>query len=79
MLRSGIWENSKNPKSCLKTKRRAGQLFHSNNPCAPLNNTSSPSKIFRQIPPKAHVLPVPPSESISQSPAPLPALFKREI
>ena len=26
MLRSGIWEGSKKPKSCLKAKRRAGQL-----------------------------------------------------
>ena len=28
MLRSGIWEESKNPKSCLMAKRRAGQLAY---------------------------------------------------
>ena len=26
MLRSGIWEESKNPQRCLTAKRRAGQL-----------------------------------------------------
>ena len=53
--------------------------FRSDNPCAPLNNTSSSSKIFQQIPPKAHVPPAPPSESVSQSAAPLPALFNQEM
>ena len=28
MLRSGIWEESKNPKRCLRAKRRAGQLAY---------------------------------------------------
>ena len=80
MLRSGIWEESKKPKSCLTAKRRAGQLADAQTiPARPLNNTSSPSKIFRQIPPKAHVPPAPPSESISQSSAPLPALFNQEM
>ena len=61
-----------------KAVRRATRL-RSNNPCAPLNNTSSPSKIFRQIPPKAHVPPVPSSESVIKTSAPLPTLFKREM
>ena len=45
MLRSGIWEESKNPKSCLKAKRRAGQLAYAQT--IPAHRLTTPLRILR--------------------------------
>ena len=45
MLRSGIWEGSKNPKSCLMTKRRAGQLAYAQT--IPAHRLTTPLRLLR--------------------------------
>ena len=45
MLRSGIWEESKKPKSCLKAKRRAGQLAYAQT--IPAHRLTTPLRLLR--------------------------------
>ena len=45
MLRSGIWEGSKNPKSCLMAKRRAGQLTYAQT--IPAHRLTTPLRLLR--------------------------------
>ena len=45
MLRSGIWEESKNPKSCLGAKRRAGQLAYAQT--IPAHRLTTPLRFLR--------------------------------
>ena len=45
MLRSGIWEESKNPKSCLTAKRRAGQLAFAQT--IPAHRLTTPLRLLR--------------------------------
>ena len=45
MLRSGIWEGSKNPKSCLRAKRRAGQLADAQT--IPAHRLTTPLRLLR--------------------------------
>ena len=45
MLRSGIWEGSKNPKSCLMAKRRAGQLAYAQT--IPAHRLTTPLRLLR--------------------------------
>ena len=45
MLRSGIWEESKNPKSCLMAKRRAGQLADAQT--IPAHRLTTPLRLLR--------------------------------
>ena len=45
MLRSGIWEESKNPKSCLMAKRRAGQLAYAQT--IPAHRLTTPLRLLR--------------------------------
>ena len=45
MLRSGIWEESKNPKSCLRAKRRAGQLADAQT--IPAHRLTTPLRLLR--------------------------------
>ena len=45
MLRSGIWEESKNPKRCLRAKRRAGQLAYAQT--IPAHRLTTPLRILR--------------------------------
>ena len=45
MLRSGIWEGSKNPKSCLSAKRRAGQLADAQT--IPARRLTTPLRLLR--------------------------------
>ena len=45
MLRSGIWEESKNPKSCLKAKRCAGQLADAQT--IPARRLTTPLRLLR--------------------------------
>ena len=45
MLRSGIWEGSKNPKSCLRAKRRAGQLAYAQT--IPAHRLTTPLRLLR--------------------------------
>ena len=45
MLRSGIWEESKNPKSCLIAKRRAGQLAYAQT--IPAHRLTTPLRLLR--------------------------------
>ena len=45
MLRSGIWEESKNPKSCLRAKRRAGQLAYAQT--IPAHRLTTPLRLLR--------------------------------
>ena len=45
MLRSGVWEGSKNPKSCLMAKRRAGQLAYAQT--IPAHRLTTPLRILR--------------------------------
>ena len=45
MLRSGIWEGSKNPKSCLRAKRRAGQLAYAQT--IPAHHLTTPLRLLR--------------------------------
>ena len=45
MLRSGIWEGSKNPKSCLMAKRRAGQLADAQT--IPAHRLTTPLRLLR--------------------------------
>ena len=45
MLRSGIWEESKNSKSCLRAKRRAGQLADAQT--IPAHRLTTPLRLLR--------------------------------
>ena len=45
MLRSGIWEGSKNPKSCLMAKWRAGQLAFAQT--IPAHRLTTPLRLLR--------------------------------
>ena len=45
MLRSGIWEGSKNPKSCLMAKWRAGQLAYAQT--IPAHRLTTPLRLLR--------------------------------
>ena len=45
MLRSGIWEESKNPKSCLRAKRCAGQLADAQT--IPAHRLTTPLRLLR--------------------------------
>ena len=45
MLRSGIWEESKKPKSCLRAKRRAGQLAYAQT--IPAHRLTTPLRLLR--------------------------------
>ena len=45
MLRSGIWEESKKPKSCLRAKRRAGQLADAQT--IPAHRLTTPLRLLR--------------------------------
>ena len=45
MLRSGIWEESKNPKSCLMAKRCAGQLAFAQT--IPARRLTTPLRLLR--------------------------------
>ena len=45
MLRSGIWEESKNPKSCLTARRRAGQLAFAQT--IPAHRLTTPLRLLR--------------------------------
>ena len=74
MLRSGIWEESKNPKSCLIAKRRAGQLAYAQT--IPAHRLTTPLRLLRSSDRflQSHISRLPPSpESVLQPSAPLPA------
>ena len=45
MLRSGIWEESKKPKSCLRAKRHAGQLADAQT--IPAHRLTTPLRLLR--------------------------------
>ena len=45
IFRSGIWEESKNPKSCLRAKRRAGQLAYAQT--IPAHRLTTPLRLLR--------------------------------
>ena len=45
IFRSGIWEESKNPKSCLIAKRRAGQLAYAQT--IPAHRLTTPLRLLR--------------------------------
>ena len=80
IFRSGIWEESKNPKSCLTAKRRAGQLAFAQT--IPACRLTTPLRLLRssdRFLQRRMSLLLPPSESISKSSSPLPALFKLEM
>src|SRR5699024_12391789 len=45
LLRSGLWEESKNPKSCLMAKRRAGHLAYAQT--IPAHRLTTPLRLLR--------------------------------
>ena len=80
IFRSGIWEESKNPKSCLRTKRRAGQLAFAQT--IPAHRLTTPLRLLRSSDRflQSHISLLSPSpESVLQPSAPLPRLYKREM
>ena len=80
MLRSGIWEESKNPKSCLTAKRRAGQLAFAQT--IPARRLTTPLRLLRSSDRflQSHISLLSPSpESVLQSSAPLPAHSQTEV
>ena len=80
MLRSGIWEESKNPKSCLMAKRRAGQLAFAQT--IPARRLTTPLRLLRSSDRflQSHISRLSPfPESVLQPSAPLPALFNQEM
>ena len=80
MLRSGIWEESKNPKSCLTAKRRAGQLAFAQT--IPAHRLTTPLRLPRSSDRflQSHISLLSPSpESVLQPSAPLPAHSRTEV
>ena len=80
MLRSGIWEESKNPKSCLTAKRRAGQLAFAQT--IPARRLTTPLHLLRSSGRflQSHISRLSPSpESVLLPSAPLPAHFLTEV
>ena len=80
MLRSGIWEESKKPKSCLRAKRRAGQLADAQT--IPARRLTTPLRLLRSSDRflQSHISRLSPSpESVLQPSAPLPAHFQTEV
>ena len=80
MLRSGIWEESKNPKSCLRAKRRAGQLAFAQT--IPARRLTTPLRLLRSSDRflQSHISRLSPSpESVLQPSAPLPVHFLTEV
>ena len=80
MLRSGIWEESKNSKSCLRAKRRAGQLADAQTIPAHRLTTSFRSVRYSNRFLQSHISRLSPStESVLQPSAPLPAHSLTEV
>ena len=80
MLRSGIWEESKNPKSCLRAKRRAGQLAYAQT--IPAHRLTTPLCLLRSSDRflQSHISRLSPfPESVLQPSAPLPAHSLTEV
>ena len=80
MLRSGIWEGSKNPKSCLMAKQRAGQLADAQT--IPAHRLTTPLRLLRssvRFLQRRMFLLLPPSESVLKTSAPLPAHSQTEM
>ena len=80
MLRSGIWEGSKNPKSCLMAKRRAGQLAYAQT--IPAHRLTTPLRLLRSSGRflQSHISRLSPfPESVLQPSAPLPAHSRIEV
>ena len=80
MLRSGIWEESKNPKSCLIAKRRAGQLAYAQT--IPAHRLTTPLRLLRSSGRflQSHISRLSPfPESVLQPSAPLPAHSQTEV
>ena len=80
IFRSGIWEESKNPKSCLIAKRRAGQLAYAQT--IPAHRLTTPLRLLRSSDRflQSHISLLSPSpESVLQPSAPLPAHSLTEV
>ena len=80
MLRSGIWEESKNPKSCLMAKRRAGQLAYAQTiPAHRLTTSFRPVRYSNRFL-QSHISRLSPfPESVLQPSAPLPVHSLTEV
>ena len=80
IFRSGIWEESKNPKSCLIAKRCAGQLADAQT--IPARRLTTPLRLLRSSGRflQSHISRLSPSpESVLQPSAPLPAHSLTEV
>ena len=80
IFRSGIWEESKNPKSCLIAKRCAGQLADAQT--IPAHRLTTPLRLLRSSGRflQSHISRLSPfPESVLQPSAPLPAHSLTEV